>query len=37
VDVQGKLAGLMHDKENLFKNNRILIQAARILGYQEKK
>ncbi|MBN2020952.1 MAG: hydrolase [Sedimentisphaerales bacterium] len=31
VDVQGKLAGLMHDKDKLFKNIRILIQAARIL------
>jgi nicotinamidase-related amidase len=31
VDVQGKLAGLMHDKENLFKNIRILIQSATIL------
>ena len=32
VDVQGKLAGLMHDKDNLFKNIRILIQAAKILN-----
>ncbi|MFH1370228.1 MAG: hydrolase [Planctomycetota bacterium] len=32
VDVQGKLAQLMHDKENLFKNIRILIQAAKILN-----
>ncbi len=31
VDVQGKLAQLMHDKETLFKNIRILIQAAKIL------
>lgn len=31
VDVQGKLAQLMVDKESLFKNIRILIQAARIL------
>jgi len=31
VDVQGKLAQLMVDKEALFKNIRILIQAARIL------
>ncbi|MCJ7729875.1 MAG: hydrolase [Sedimentisphaerales bacterium] len=31
VDVQGKLAGLMHDKDNLFKNIRILIQSAKIL------
>ena len=31
VDVQGKLAQLMHGKEALFKNIRILIQTARIL------
>lgn len=31
VDVQGKLAGLMHDKEKLFKQIQILIQAAKIL------
>jgi nicotinamidase-related amidase len=31
VDIQGKLAQLMADKETLFKNARILIQAARIL------
>lgn len=31
VDVQGKLAQLMVDKETLFKNARILIQAAKIL------
>ena len=31
IDVQGKLAGLMHEKETLFKNIRILIQAAEIL------
>ncbi|NLH43994.1 MAG: hydrolase [Planctomycetes bacterium] len=31
VDVQGKLAQLMVDKESLFKNIRILIQAAKIL------
>lgn len=31
VDVQGKLAQLMVDKESLFKNVRILIQAAQIL------
>lgn len=31
VDVQSKLAGLMHDKDNLFKNIRILIQSAKIL------
>jgi nicotinamidase-related amidase len=32
VDVQGKLAQLMHDKENLFKNIRILIQAVKELS-----
>jgi nicotinamidase-related amidase len=32
VDVQGKLAQLMHDKEPLFKNVRILIQTAKILN-----
>jgi nicotinamidase-related amidase len=31
IDVQGKLAQLMVDKEPLFKNVRILIQAAKIL------
>ena len=31
VDVQGKLAQLMADKEALFKNIRILIEAAQIL------
>lgn len=31
VDIQGKLAQLMADKETLFQNARILIQAARIL------
>jgi nicotinamidase-related amidase len=31
IDVQGKLADLMHEKEQLFKNLRILIQAANIL------
>ncbi|MEN6576498.1 MAG: hydrolase [Phycisphaerales bacterium] len=31
IDVQGKLAQLMVDKESLFKNIRILIQAAQIL------
>ena len=31
VDVQGKLAQLMHDREALFKNVRILVQAAKIL------
>ena len=32
VDVQGKLAQLMHNKETLFKNIRILIQSAKILN-----
>ncbi len=32
VDVQGKLAQLMYDKEQLFKNIQILIKAAKILG-----
>jgi len=32
VDVQGKLAQLMHEKELLFKNIRILIQACQILN-----
>jgi nicotinamidase-related amidase len=32
VDIQGKLAQLMVDKEALFKNVQILIQAARLLG-----
>lgn len=32
VDVQGKLAQLMYEKESLFKNIRILIKAARILN-----
>ena len=31
VDVQGKLAELMHDKESLFKNIEILIASAKIL------
>jgi nicotinamidase-related amidase len=31
VDVQGKLAELMHEKEILFRNVQILIEAARIL------
>lgn len=31
VDIQGKLAQLMADKETLFANTRILVQAARIL------
>jgi nicotinamidase-related amidase len=31
VDVQGKLAQLMHGKEALFKNIQILVQAAKVL------
>jgi len=31
VDVQGKLAQLMHEKEKLFANIQILIKAAKIL------
>lgn len=31
VDVQGKLAQLMHDKDTLFKNIEILVKAAKIL------
>jgi nicotinamidase-related amidase len=32
VDVQGKLAQLMTDKDTLFKNIQILIQASKVLG-----
>jgi nicotinamidase-related amidase len=32
IDVQGKLAALMHDKERLFVNLVILVKGARILG-----
>jgi len=32
VDVQGKLARLMHDQQALFKNIQILIKAAKILN-----
>jgi len=32
VDVQGKLAHLMHNKEDLFNNIRLLVRAAQILG-----
>jgi nicotinamidase-related amidase len=32
VDVQGKLAQLMHDRQVLFKNIQILIKAAKILN-----
>jgi len=31
IDIQGKLAQLMHDKDNLFKNVTILIESAKIL------
>ena len=31
IDIQGKLAHLMHDKEELFKNARLMIQGAQIL------
>lgn len=31
VDVQGKLAQLMHDRESLFRNLQILVQGAQIL------
>jgi hypothetical protein len=31
IDVQGKLAGLMHDKETLFRSLRILIEGCKIL------
>ena len=31
VDVQGKLAQIMHDKEALFANIQILVKAAKIL------
>ncbi len=32
IDVQGKLAQIMYEKEILFKNIRILVQAAKILN-----
>ncbi len=32
IDVQGKLASLMYEKEKLFKNLKGIIQAAQILG-----
>ncbi len=32
IDVQGKLAQLMHNKESLFLNIQILIKSAKILG-----
>jgi len=32
IDVQGKLAQLMHDRDNLFKKIVVLVKAAKILG-----
>jgi nicotinamidase-related amidase len=32
IDVQGKLAQLMHNRDALFKNLQILVQGAKILG-----
>lgn len=32
VDVQGRLSTLMHDSESLFKNLRVLIAGAKVLG-----
>ena len=32
VDVQGKLATLMHEREELYRNLQILIKSARVLG-----
>ena len=32
IDIQGKLASVMHEKEQLFKNAAIMIEAAHILG-----
>jgi nicotinamidase-related amidase len=32
IDVQGKLAQLMHDKERLFVNLQIVVKGARLLG-----
>jgi nicotinamidase-related amidase len=32
VDVQGKLAQLMHDRDSLFRNLQILVRGAQILG-----
>jgi nicotinamidase-related amidase len=31
IDIQGKLAHMMHEKESFFKNARIMIKAAKIL------
>ena len=32
IDIQGNLAQLMHDKENLFKNMQLLIRGAQLLN-----
>ena len=32
IDIQGNLAQLMHDKENLFKNVQLLIRGAQLLN-----
>lgn len=32
IDIQGKLAALMHDKEQIYRNVGILIQGAKLLG-----
>jgi nicotinamidase-related amidase len=32
IDVQGRLAQLMHNKDELFKNQRLMIQGAQLLG-----
>ncbi len=32
IDIQGKLAHLMHNKEDLFKNVQIMIQGAKVLN-----
>ena len=31
IDVQGKLATLMHDRESLYRNLQILVRGARVL------
>ncbi len=31
IDIQGKLAHMMHEKETFFKNARIMIRAAKVL------
>jgi hypothetical protein len=32
TDIQGKLAGLMHERESLFRNSGILIEGMKVLG-----